>query len=236
MKRDLRKIFYAADLDESLKSVKAFGAKHGRQFPSACGVLARDLGDCLTFYRFPQEHGKRLRTSNVIERAFREVRRRTNVVGRFPNEMSALTLIWATLEQDRLKWRGLRMDARIRAAMDVDSGARICPEAYEHVDTSNLVQPPGVKLLGIFLALLLGPVVGGSIAEVVRWAVRRRRGRWMWLVVSGCIVTGALVAAFYPFLFFALQAPPSLPLSMLFRVDLIIYTVLAVGTAYARLR
>ena len=92
--------------------------------------------------------------------------------------------------------------------------------------------------LGIFLALLLGPVAGGAIAEVVRWVTGRRRGRWIWLVVSGCIVAGALVAAFYPFLFFLFtpQAPAYLPLSMLFRVDLIIYAALAVGTAYARLR
>ena len=92
--------------------------------------------------------------------------------------------------------------------------------------------------VGIFLALLLGPLAGGAIAEVVRWATSRRRGRWIWLVVSGCIVTGALVAAFYPFLFFLFtsQAPAYLPLSMFFRVDLIIYVALAIGTAYARLR
>jgi transposase-like protein len=70
--------------------------------------------DCLTFYRFPQEHWKRLRTSNVIERAFREVRRRTDVVGRFPGEMAALVLIWATMEEDRLVWRGVQMDGDLR--------------------------------------------------------------------------------------------------------------------------
>jgi len=117
VKRALRKIFYAPDLDEALEAVKAFAAKYGNVFPAACGVLAKDLGDCLTFYRFPQEHWKRLRTSNVIERAFREVRRRTDVVGRFPGEMAALTLIWATLEQDRMQWRGVRMDANILQAI-----------------------------------------------------------------------------------------------------------------------
>jgi len=81
-------------------------------------VLRKDLKDCLTFYRFPQEHWKRLRTSNVIERAFKEVRRRTNVVGRFPGETSALALIWATLEQDRLRWHGVRIDARILLAVE----------------------------------------------------------------------------------------------------------------------
>lgn len=92
--------------------------------------------------------------------------------------------------------------------------------------------------VGFFLVIILGPVAGGAIAEVVRWAIRRRRGRWIWLVVSGCIVVGALVVAFYPllFLFFTPQALASLSLSMLFRLDLILYVALAVGTAYTRLR
>jgi MFS family permease len=90
--------------------------------------------------------------------------------------------------------------------------------------------------LGIFLAIILGPVAGGAIAEVVRWAIRRRRGRWMWLVVSGCIVAGALVATFYPFLLFLFTPQPLAYLPALFQLDLIIYVALAVGTAYARLR
>jgi len=90
--------------------------------------------------------------------------------------------------------------------------------------------------VGIFLALILGPVAGGVIAEVVRWAIRRRRGRWIWLVVSGCIVVGALVVTFYPFLSFLLTPQPLAYLPALLRIDLILYVALAVGTAYARLR
>jgi MFS family permease len=90
--------------------------------------------------------------------------------------------------------------------------------------------------LGIFLALILGPVAGGVIAEVVRWAIRRRRGRWIWLVVSGCIVAGALTAALLPFLFYLFASQPAAYLPALFRIDLILYVALAVATAYARLR
>ncbi len=90
--------------------------------------------------------------------------------------------------------------------------------------------------IGIFLALILGPVAGGVIAEIVRWAIRRRRGRWIWLVVSSCIVTGALVVALYPFLFHLFTPQPVAYLPTLFRIDLIIYVALAVGTTYARLR
>ena len=45
------------------------------------------------------------------------MRRRTDVVGRFPGEMAALTLIWATLEQDRMKWRGVEMDEELRGCI-----------------------------------------------------------------------------------------------------------------------
>jgi transposase-like protein len=115
VKAQLVRIFYAADLEEALEAVKKFAAKFGARFPAACGVLGKDLADCLTFYRFPQEHWRRLRTSNVIERAFGEIRRRTDVVRRFPTETSALVLVWATLEQDRLKWRGVQMTEELRA-------------------------------------------------------------------------------------------------------------------------
>jgi len=102
VKRALGKIFYAPDLEES---------------PTACGISARDLGDFLAFYPFSQMRWKRLRTSNVIERAFREVRRRTDVVGRFPGESTALALISATLEHDPLRWRGVQMDEDILQAV-----------------------------------------------------------------------------------------------------------------------
>lgn len=113
VKHDLSKIFHAASFDEAKRAAGAFLSKYGEEFPTACEALCRDLEDCLTFYRFPEAHWKRIRTSNVIERAFKEVRRRTRVVGRFPTERSALVLIWASVEQDRLNWRGVKITPAI---------------------------------------------------------------------------------------------------------------------------
>lgn len=110
VKREIVKIFHATNLEAAKRAAASFFKKFGDEFPTACEVLARDLDDCLTFYRFPEAHWRRIRTSNVIERAFREVRRRTKVVGRFPNEKAAMTLVWASIEHDRLKWRGVRID------------------------------------------------------------------------------------------------------------------------------
>jgi len=98
-----------------------------------------------------------------------------------------------------------------------------------------------VGAVGIFFAFFLAPAAGGAIGEVVRWATGRRRGRWMWLVVSACIVAGALVAAFGPLLplLFVPEVRAALlaaPLTLISHVDLIIYVVLAIGVVYARLR
>lgn len=77
-----------------------------------------------------------------------------------------------------------------------------------------------------FFALILGPTVGVAIAEVVRLAVRRRRSRYLWLVVGGGIVVGSLPALLIGLL--------SLNLWPLFISGL--FLLLAVGAAVARLR
>ena len=47
-----------------------------------------------------------------------------------------------------------KISTRIATYMDADERASICPEAYEHVDTRNFIEPPGVKLTGIGIALV----------------------------------------------------------------------------------
>ena len=118
LERDLKKVFYAPCLEEAESEASAFLRNWGEKLPTACETFARDLEDCLTFYRFPEVHWRRIRTSNVLERAFKEVRRRTRVVERFPTERSALVLIWASIQQDRLRWRGVKVTPEILRAAE----------------------------------------------------------------------------------------------------------------------
>jgi len=104
-------IFYAACLDDAQDEAKQFLSRYSRESPAACETLAGHLEECLTFYRFPERHWKHIRISNVIERAFKEVKRRTRVVGCFPNETSALVMVFSLLEEERLKWQKVRMEA-----------------------------------------------------------------------------------------------------------------------------
>ena len=112
VRKALHRIFYAACLDDARDEAKQFLSHYSREFPTAAETLASHLEECLTFYRFPERHWKHIRTSNVIERAFKEVKRRTRVVGRFPNETSALVMVFSLLEEDRVKWQkvGMRVE------------------------------------------------------------------------------------------------------------------------------
>jgi transposase-like protein len=56
--------------------------------------------------------------TNLLERTFVEVRRRTKVIGRFPGETSALSLIWAVLELSSRGWRGVVMTPKTVAAIE----------------------------------------------------------------------------------------------------------------------
>jgi transposase-like protein len=55
------------------------------------------IAETLTYMKFPREHWVRIRTNNMLERLLREVRRRTRVVGNFPDGNSAVMLVAARL-------------------------------------------------------------------------------------------------------------------------------------------
>jgi putative transposase len=87
-------------------------------YPSAAAVIERNLDALVCHLRFPNAHRKRIRSTNLLERTFVEVRRRTKVIGRFPGETSALCLIWAVLELSSRGWRGVVMTPRAVAEIE----------------------------------------------------------------------------------------------------------------------
>ena len=70
-------------------------------------TLLRDWEDFVTFYEFPLEHWRHLRTTNPIESVFASVRLRTNVVKRVRKRENALYLVWKIAERVRRNWRAL---------------------------------------------------------------------------------------------------------------------------------
>ena len=86
-----------------------FLATYEPVYPSAVACLLDDLEASLAFLRCPALHHKRIRTTNLIERAFAEQRRRTKTIPRFWNERSCLKLVFATLWQASERWQRVRM-------------------------------------------------------------------------------------------------------------------------------
>ena len=103
---------------EASRELQGIIADYRTAYPSAMAVIEADLPALITHLRFPSEHRKRIRTTNLLERTFVEVRRRTKVIGRFPGETSALSLIWAVLELSSRGWRGVKMNPRTVAEIE----------------------------------------------------------------------------------------------------------------------
>ena len=68
-----------------------------QHWPKAAALLRAAEPDILAYMSFPREHWTRIRTNNVLERIMREIRRRTRVVGNFPDGKSAVMLVAARL-------------------------------------------------------------------------------------------------------------------------------------------
>jgi type IV/VI secretion system ImpK/VasF family protein len=62
---------------------------------------------------------------------------------------------WYAGQPEYLRSKTMECAARLRKQMDASESARLCPEAYEHVDQRNLIEPPGAKLLGITVAAVV---------------------------------------------------------------------------------
>ena len=67
------------------------------KLPKAAELVATVIEETLQYFQFPSEHWRSLRTNNPLERLMREIRRRTRVVGAFPDGNSALILVCARL-------------------------------------------------------------------------------------------------------------------------------------------
>jgi len=122
----------AGSVAEARAGLLSLAADYRAAYPSAASVIERDVDALVCHLRFPHEHRKRIRSTNLLERTFVEVRRRTKVIGRFPGETSALSLVWAVLELSSRGWRGVLMTPRAVAEIERLRRGVAADETDEH--------------------------------------------------------------------------------------------------------
>ena len=112
---DIRSIFHAPTREESERLLALAVERYRSKAPKLAEWMEENLSEGLAVFAFPEQHRRRLRTSNLMERVNREIKRRTRVATLFPNENSLLRLVTAVVVEISEEWETgrtyLRMDA-----------------------------------------------------------------------------------------------------------------------------
>jgi len=102
--RDLRGVLDAGDRTEAQRQLGLVIHKYTDTAPKLAAWLEANVPEALTVLELPAAHRRKLRTTNMLERINKEIKRRTRVATLFPNEQSALRLVTAVLVEISEEW------------------------------------------------------------------------------------------------------------------------------------
>ena len=100
----VRSIFAQPDADTVHEQHRRIADQLEERFPEAAALLGEAAPDLLAFTGFPKEHWRQLWSNNSLERLNKEIRRRTDVVGIFPDRASIVRLVGAVLAEQHDEW------------------------------------------------------------------------------------------------------------------------------------
>lgn len=101
---DLRAVFNAPDRREAERLLGLAIAKHRVEAPQLAEWMEENIPQGLSVFALPPAHRTKLRTTNMLERQNKEIKRRTRVATLFPNEASLLRLVSAVLMEQSEEW------------------------------------------------------------------------------------------------------------------------------------
>ncbi len=100
----LKSIFSQSSQEEACQALHKAVELLAPKYPAAAAVVEEAEQDVLSYMSFPDKHWRQLHSTNPLERQNREIRRRTDVVGIFPNPPSALRLVTMLLVEQNDEW------------------------------------------------------------------------------------------------------------------------------------
>jgi putative transposase len=106
---DIRTIFNAPNRATAEQYLQKTIEKYAKSASNLARWLEASIPEGLTVFDFPAAHRRLIRTTNGLERVSREVKRRTRVVGIFPNEAACLRLVSAILMEIDEQWQTGRL-------------------------------------------------------------------------------------------------------------------------------
>jgi putative transposase len=134
-KSDLHEIWMSPSKSEASSAIKYFAQVYGGKYPKAADCLLKDKDKLLTFYDFPAEHWKQLRTTNPIESTFATVRHRTKKVKGCFSRTTILTMVFKLCQSAQKRWIRLygleRLAEVIRGVNFVNGESQITNESVD---------------------------------------------------------------------------------------------------------
>ena len=118
-----RTVFAQPDADAVRDAWDEVAAQLGARFPKVAALMADAKPEVLAFAAFPRAHWQKIWSTNPLERINKEIKRRSRVVGIFPNEASAIRLVGAILADLHDEWQ-----ATERRYLSEHSMATLSPE------------------------------------------------------------------------------------------------------------
>jgi putative transposase len=116
VKADAQAIYLAESRAQAKTAFRDFRARWKREYGSMVKQLERDLPELLSFFALPQHLWRKLRTTNIIERCFVEVRRRTRPMVCFVNVRSVDRIIYSIFQKFNLEWKNRTLKVFTQAA------------------------------------------------------------------------------------------------------------------------
>lgn len=105
---DIRSIFNAPDREEADRLLTKIVDKYSKTAGRLSVWMEENIPEGLSIFSLPEKHRRRLRTTNMVERQNREIKRRTQVSGLFPHEASLLRLVSAILMEVSEDWESAK--------------------------------------------------------------------------------------------------------------------------------